>query len=187
MKKTSIKQHLSPYSIYQKRKTTISHAFASALAPADTYDETLLDEAITFLGQDPDSDLCCVYCGGIARTWDHLISLVKAGELRGFGHQVGNMVPCCAECNSRKGAQDWEQFIELQVPDESTRAQLRSTLSGYVERFAHPLDLAGAKVALPEQWEKYLHLRKEIWDLMREADTLAAELRLHLLAARRAG
>jgi hypothetical protein len=35
MKKRSIRFHLSPYSILKKRKTTINHAFASAIGPVD--------------------------------------------------------------------------------------------------------------------------------------------------------
>jgi hypothetical protein len=42
MKKQSIKFHLSPYPIYQKRKATINHAFASAIAPVDEYVEAIV-------------------------------------------------------------------------------------------------------------------------------------------------
>lgn len=91
MKKHSIKSHLAPYSILQKRKTTINHAFASAIAPVDEYDEAKLVAAILLLGQDPASDLTCVYCDLHATTWDHLVGLVENAELRGYGHQIGNL------------------------------------------------------------------------------------------------
>ena len=84
MKKQSIKSHLAPYSIYKKRMTTINHAFASAIAPVDVYDANKLDAALRVLDQDPDSDLKCVYCGNLAETWDHLIALVKQGQLNGW-------------------------------------------------------------------------------------------------------
>ena len=77
MKKRSIKSHLSLYSIFQKRRTTINHVFASAIAPVDEYDEVELGEAIRSLGQDPEGDLQCIYCGLRADTWDHLVDLVK--------------------------------------------------------------------------------------------------------------
>ena len=38
MKKNDLKRHLKDYSIYAKRSSTISHAFASALSVADDYD-----------------------------------------------------------------------------------------------------------------------------------------------------
>lgn len=102
MRKTSLKGHLKPYSIFNKRRTTINHAFASALAPNDQYDETVIDDALRVLGQNPDDDLECVYCGREAETWDHLIGLVKNSQLRGYGHQIGNLIPCCRSCNSKK-------------------------------------------------------------------------------------
>lgn len=73
MKKATLKYHLNPYSIFTKRRTTINHAFASALAPNDQYDEKVIDDALRVLGQNPDHDLTCVYCGQDAETWDHLI------------------------------------------------------------------------------------------------------------------
>lgn len=113
MDKRSIRNHLKPYSIFQKRRTTINHAFASALAPYDIYDEQIIDKALKVLGQDPNGYLYCVYCGSKAQTWDHLVGLVKDAQLRGYGHQIGNLVPCCRDCNSKKGSKDWRQFIEF--------------------------------------------------------------------------
>jgi hypothetical protein len=48
MKKEDIKRHLNTYSIYNKRRTTINHAFASAIAPSDNYDEKKISEALEF-------------------------------------------------------------------------------------------------------------------------------------------
>ena len=61
MELSSIKKHLSSYSIAQKRKTTVNHAFASALAPYDDYDEERMTEAMGLLGQTDMNDLRCVY------------------------------------------------------------------------------------------------------------------------------
>jgi len=57
MKKEDIKKHLSGYSIYSKRKTTINHAFASAIAPIDVYDEIRMKDALSYLGQNPNGNL----------------------------------------------------------------------------------------------------------------------------------
>jgi hypothetical protein len=98
MKKQSIKTHLKPYSIFQKRKTTINHAFASALAPNDEYNEQVLNNAVRLLGQKPEDELVCVYCGGKAETW----GLVKDSQLRGYGHQIGNLIPYVESAIQRK-------------------------------------------------------------------------------------
>ncbi len=60
MRRESIKDHLRPYSIYGRRVTTINHAFASAIAINDVYDDALIKQAIVDLGQDPEqvSALC---------------------------------------------------------------------------------------------------------------------------------
>jgi len=97
MKKQDIKKNLQDFSIYGKRKTTIAHAFASALSVADSYDEKGIDTALRILGQDPKSDLLCVYCGKPAETRDHIMAIVKGGKFLGYGHQIGNLVPCCKE------------------------------------------------------------------------------------------
>lgn len=68
MRYTDIRRHLKPYSIYTKRRTTINHAFASSIAPVDKYDDKIIREAISVLGQDPDEPLKCAYCNGEAET-----------------------------------------------------------------------------------------------------------------------
>jgi hypothetical protein len=177
MKKQSIKFHLSQYLIHNKRKTTINHAFASAIAPVDTYDEAILSTALRVLGQNPDEELTCVYCGAQAETWDHLVGLVEKGELRGFGHQVGNLVPCCKKCNSKKGAKDWETHLEGEVTDEIDLEMKRQLIASYLAKYATPVNLENAKAQLPDDWIRYCAIKEEIFNLMKEADELADHLR----------
>ena len=177
MKKQSIKSHLKPYSIIQKRKTTINHAFASALAPTDDYNEQYINNALESLDQNPDDDLTCIYCGNAAETWDHLIGLVKDAELRGYGHQVGNLVPCCKECNSSKGSKDWQVFIDSKIHDEKTRSSLKRHLQTYIERFAKPVDIDTIKTEMPKEFAKYSSIKEQIFGLMTEADVLAERIR----------
>jgi hypothetical protein len=51
MKAAGTKTHLWLYSIAAKRGTTMTRAFASALAPVEQYDEQQVREALTFRGQ----------------------------------------------------------------------------------------------------------------------------------------
>ena len=178
MKKESIKSHLCAYSIYAKRSTTMNHAFASAIAPFDDYDEERLDEALTFLGQDPNGGkLICVYCKATGETWDHLVGLVKEGKLRGLGHQLGNLVPCCKRCNSEKGGQDPLQFIEKNTRIQGDRKKLTNLIQSYMARYAKPLDLTQIERYLPEDWNRFERIKEEIFVLMNEADEIAERLR----------
>ena len=115
MRAESIRAHLKTCSIYQERTTTINHAFASALAPSSDVSSSAVGEALAALGQNPDADLACVYCGAEAQTWGHLTGLVQNSELAGFGRQIGNLVPRCRHCNSRKGSKDWQRFDALRA------------------------------------------------------------------------
>jgi len=177
MDKRSIKAHLKPYSIFQKRRTTINHAFASALAPNDNYDERVIDEALEVLGQNPNGYLYCVYCGREAQTWDHLVGLVKDAQLRGYGHQVGNLVPCCRNCNSKKGSKDWRQFIESEIRDEEFRADLIARLEIYLSRFAKPINIERIARSMPDDWAEYLSIKNQIFELMIKADQVAERIR----------
>jgi len=177
MKKHSIKFHLSPYSIHQKRTTTINHAFASAIAPVDEYVEAIVGDALRLLGQNPDGDLFCVYCESPAETWDHLIGLVQNGELRGYGHQIGNLVPCCSKCNSEKGAKDWEVYLGKKLLDPSAFAEKRGRIASYRDRYAALVSLEYAKKQSPDDWTRYGQIKDEIFKLMNEADDVAARLR----------
>lgn len=179
MKKESIKSHLTPYSIHQKRKTTISHAFASAMAPSERYAdvEAKLDAALRLLGQDPDRDLRCVYCGQPAETWDHLVGLVEKSELRGYGHQLGNLVPSCRRCNSVKGSKDWRKHLQTWVPVPSELEVRSASIQSYLELYATRVVPGRAADRLPDGWKRYCEIREKIIDLMKEADLLAIRLR----------
>jgi 5-methylcytosine-specific restriction endonuclease McrA len=177
MKKDSIKSHLASYSILRKRKTTINHAFASAIAPLDKYDEVKLTEAIRLLGQDPNGDLKCVYCDLKATTWDHLVGLVENAELRGYGHQIGNLLPCCRDCNSKKGAKGWEIYLRSVILDQSDFEAKHKVITNYVDRYAASVNLKKAAETLPDEWARYYAIKHEIFRLMEEADTIALRLR----------
>ena len=175
-----IKNVLRPYSIVQKRKTTINGAFASAIAPCDEYDEARLAKAMAVLGQHDLNNLYCVYCREPAETWDHLVGLVKNSELNGYGHQVGNLVPCCKSCNSRKGNKDWRQFLQSAGLDTERREAVERMLSEYLRSFAVEIDLLRTRAQHPAEWERYAQIKGQIIKLMTEADQLAGQLRIQV-------
>lgn len=177
MKIESIKKHLSPYSIYQKRHTTIAHAFASALAPVDGYDEAKLLKALKALGQEDAKHILCVYCQESAQTWDHLVCLVKKGELNGYGHQIGNLVPSCKDCNSSKGKKDFGEFVAgLTTLSEIQKKELLVKLENH-QKLARPLNTAGAPAVIQSKLEQLKALKAQIFELMKKADAIAVEIK----------
>jgi hypothetical protein len=129
------------------------------------------------LGQDPDGELKCVYCRSQAETWDHLISLVKNGRLQGYGHQIGNLVPCCRTCNSQKGGKAWDSYLKEKVPDNTEFDIRRKRISSYLAQYAAPVSLARTEKLSPNVWNHYCEIQQKILSLMNEADTIATRLR----------
>jgi len=169
----SIKQHLKPYGIFARRRTTINHAFAAAIAPHDDFDDKRIREALALLGQDPEAAILCAYCGREAETWDHVHATVMKSGFSGHGHRLGNLLPCCKPCNSKKGNKDWRQFLgKLQVP-EAERIERERRIAKYLKKLS-VLD------AIPEQtpeYEELLRLRLQVLEIFKRADELAEKIR----------
>ena len=168
----SLKNHLKPYNIVQKRRTTINHAFAAAVAPHDEYDDVRIRAALMVLGQDSEGPLKCAYCGELAQTWDHVEATVLNGEFSGWGHRLGNLLPCCKQCNSAKGNRNWAVYMQglANLPGHEARLQ---AISMYLDAFRVHDALDGDT---PEM-HKMRALRGQILELMKEADELAANIR----------
>ena len=173
MRYTDIKRHLQPFNISKRRKTTINHAFASAVAPCDRYDEVKVREAIALLGQNPEADLRCAYCDNPAETWDHVFATVKASVFSGAGHRLGNLLPCCKPCNSSKGSKPWVDFLRTLHPESRKLTERITQIQGYLDKL-HVAD--SPPVDLPE-YRELLKIRDEILSLMNRADVLAETIR----------
>jgi hypothetical protein len=113
----------------------------------------------------------------------HLVGLVEKGDLRGYGHQQGNLVPCCSRCNSAKGSKDWQQYLCSVSLNEASFDVKRAILASYLERYAAPVDLAQAATLMPVKWARFRAIKREIFSLMAEADLLAPYLRTVVVAA----
>lgn len=173
MKVESIKRYLKPYKM-KGRSSTISNAFACALAPYHKFEKIKVVAAMKVLGLDPD-DLKCIYCGENAATWDHLISIVKNSEFRGYGHQIGNLVPSCRLCNESKGSKNFEDFL-TQRPGSGRKALVKK-LSRYLKRFSNEIDIKKSKKKYVALWTRYERLRQDVLFKMVEADKIAEKLR----------
>lgn len=181
MKIDSIKRYLRPQSI-MGRKSTFSNAFASALAPHDAYSAKLVAEAVRDLGQDPESELVCVYCDAPGATWDHVFNRVIKGEFSGHGHRIRNLVPCCRTCNERKGQKPWREWLAIVSPTslEQRAAKMERFLNGAVSASLsseHFDRYAGSEM------QRYLQIRRTVFELLQEADALAVSIRGKMGAA----
>ncbi|MBE7732192.1 HNH endonuclease [Devosia faecipullorum] len=175
MKASSIKKYLRPSTIIG-RKSTFANAFASALAPHDVYSPELVDAAIRDLGQDPDADLECVYCGREAATWDHVFNRVTKGEFSGHGHRVRNLVPSCRTCNESKGQKPWRDYLDaLDPPDKQARIDRMEKFLSSAD--AQPVGMDDMRHKAHDELERFLEIRKQVFDLMAEADRLAVVIR----------
>ena len=173
MKKEDIKRHLQDYSIYNKRKTTINHAFASALSVADSFDENKINDALRILGQDPNGDLKCAYCDKPAETWDHIKAVVKDSEFSGHGHQISNLIPCCKNCNSKKGNMEWETFLKQKKLDTTDRIQ---KIKNYISQ-----DLSNLIEILNENCKddlvEFNKIKEQVFILLKQGDEKATIIR----------
>lgn len=179
MKRDSIRTHLRPYSIYGRRITTINHAFASAIALNDDYDDARMSQAIRVLGQDPDADLLCAYCESKpAQTWDHVFGLVSHKQYAGYGHTICNLLPCCRDCNSQKGNRDWRSFLKTKCNDEAAFLARAQKLERYFAEFGTALfDQLDMMHLCPDEMQRYTAIQQQITVLMKEADVIAEIIR----------
>jgi len=173
MRYTSIATHLAPYIMLSRRRTTINHAFAAAIAPNDSYDEGRVRQAVLDLGQDPDKPLLCAYCHASAETWDHVFATVRNSRFSGHGHRLGNLLPCCKACNSAKGNKHWRAHLDSIRCSELDRRQRASAITGYLDRYSavDDTDEATADLLALEA------IRQQVLALLAQGDEIAARIR----------
>ena len=162
MNLNSIKPYLRHYGrIRTLRGSVVRSTFARVQAGFDDADLSALKQAMTVLEQQNKDDLTCVYCGGVATCWDHLLPAARGGT-----HQVRNLAPCCAPCNARKGAKTWQEFLDELPETEATRSA-RSILEKYTEGF-----LPKTSCISVETSAELAKILTEILAKMAEADAL---------------
>lgn len=92
------------------------------------------------------------------------------------GHQIRNLVPCCRTCNESKGQKPWREFFDTRnPPDKDERVYL--TKQFLAKTVAQPVDTAAMRHKAGDELERFLEIRSQVFDLMKEADDLAAIIR----------
>lgn len=154
------------------RGSTINHAFASALATADVYDEQKLSEALAKLGQSGTEPLRCVYCEAPGTTIDHLNGLVVNSGYTGHGHVIGNLVPCCNRCNQSKGKTPWRVWAK----SVGTQPEQIQRIEEYESLAPPTVSQEDLRQLYPDLMEAYDRLRLLTRDTLKAADHLAREI-----------
>jgi hypothetical protein len=95
---------------------------------------------------------------------------VKESEFSGFGHRLGNLLPCCKSCNSEKGNKDWRLFLRQRHLDDPHRVAL---IEAYLDRYRFQ-DVIPSH--LPE-YQELQCLKKKVLQLLAEADEVAKRIR----------
>jgi 5-methylcytosine-specific restriction endonuclease McrA len=162
---------MKPYRLLN-RSSTVSNAFAQALAPADDYDEARLETAFRGLGLVDDGVLLCVYCSQPASSVDHLNSLVKDRKFTGWGHVFGNLVPACGDCNQSKGGRPWREFARDSGVSET---QIRK-IEKFERQSPTPVSQDDLSKLYPDLIDAYERLRNLNEDTLRTAQSLANEI-----------
>jgi 5-methylcytosine-specific restriction endonuclease McrA len=173
MRLESIRKKLGRTYRISNRTSTLRNAFAQAIAPSDIYDRNRIRNAIRDLKQDPDKELRCVFCGRSASSWDHLYPVVKDGEFYGYGNWLGNLVPCCTNCNSRKSGHTWSEFLKSSDPN-NFQAKER-ILKKYYRKYGRPRITPSKITRLSGKDIRHLkRLREAIFERIKVADRVAS-------------
>jgi hypothetical protein len=121
----------------------------------------------------------CAYCGvRSAETWDHVFGLVRNQRYAGYGHTLGNLLPCCRSCNSAKGNKNWRDYLEIVEPDGERREHRANILENYFDRYLKVrFDYNEMLRICPDELEQLEVLRQQVFVLMQQADHLASTIR----------
>ena len=163
---------MRPYRL-MNRSSTLSNAFAQALAPVGEFDETRFETAFQEMGLVEVNGLTCVYCGKRAGSVDHLNPLVKNSKFTGWGHVFGNLVPACAACNQSKGGKPWRAYAR----EVGMSEDLFGKLERYERQAPVPVSQDDLAKLYPDLMDAYDSLRSLSIDTLRTAQSLANELR----------
>ncbi len=107
----------------ESRSSTVARAMASSLMPRlkATVEERRAIVQLSLKEKEiPDviKKLQCVYCGAQATHLDHLFPFITNKKPTGYFTEPANLVPCCDQCNQKKGAKSWYDYMKDLIDNE---------------------------------------------------------------------
>ena len=170
------RQFLMPTkSSLKSRSSTINNAFVISITPFIVPDNSVLKDYYEELQIEPQQ---CGYCMrmGEGKTVDHINPLVIDSMPSGFITDINNLIPCCKDCNSKKGGKlfkKWylekENVIRLKglgMTDEDINSRYE-IISNYIDKHCSTpysyQDIVGDKL-----WDEYCKRRKKLVETLEE-------------------
>ena len=74
----------------------------------------------------------CAYCGKTSEVVDHAIPINRdqLGE-----HRLGNLIPCCKECNGKKSDKGYRQYLDLLLHDSQITEKEKLERQDKIEKY----------------------------------------------------
>ena len=167
-------------STLRSRSSTISNAFAISVTPFIKPSDVEISNSLKLLEVNENQ---CAYCLREGLSKDHLKPLVKKGMPTGYITSIQNLVPCCSNCNSSKGAKsftDWymssnnvKRLKAIGLSDDMIKHRYNIIVK-YENAIGEPLnyeDIVGS-----ELWAEYKERRKQLLNILRDNQNFCDKL-----------
>lgn len=163
------------------RSSSITNSFINSIIPIIAPTNEQVKEALDTLGMDHEN-FQCAYCGDTASEWDHLRPLVLNKKPTGYISEIHNLVPACGKCNQSKGNKPWNTWI-ISSAKLSPKSRGVSDIDQRIEKlhkyeaWLEPTKVDFESVVGKEKWEQHWSNWESVQDTMRQAQTLATEIK----------
>lgn len=181
MSKTKFK--MPSKSNLKSRTSTINNAFAIGITPYLRPDDDLLKAYYDELKIEPCQ---CGYCMrlGEGKTVDHINPLVISGKPSGYITDINNLIPCCKDCNSKKGGKyfgDWykspknkKRLKSMGLTDQIINERY-DIITAYINNHcSKPYDYE--KIVGEDKWNEYINRKNKMIALLEEDQKFCDEL-----------
>ncbi|MBR6072504.1 MAG: HNH endonuclease [Acholeplasmatales bacterium] len=165
----------------KSRISTINNAFAISIIPYVPPQEEVLEEYYNELKIEPKQCGYCLTKG--AKTVDHIFPVVKDGLPFGYLTDINNLIPCCKDCNSKKGGKlfkDWykskeniKRLKELKL-NETTINERYNIISDYIKKHEKQYDFE--KIIGKEKWDEFVRRKNKMTELLEDNQKFCDEL-----------
>ena len=163
------------------RKTTIAKSFSDGIAPRlqPTYEEH--EQFLQFFPK-VDGNHMCAYCGGRFEYYEHFRPLVIGTKPTGYGSDIYNLVPSCANCNHNKGNANWKEWMDdnrnTGKADELAHRQRYNRLMDFEEWGKKKvIYIDYEKVVGSEKWQQYMKNYQTISETLNKMYKLQKEIK----------
>lgn len=158
------------------RRSTINNAFVHEIIfhPGNKTEENKM--WLKRFGQIQGEEKC-VYCGERAGTIDHIFNLTIQGLPSGYNSDYNNLVPCCKDCNSKKGATLWQDYMKTDEMIKIEGHEQRFEVLEKILKKYPPFYFDFKEVVGEEKWNNYIKMKEELLMKMDETSEVLIKLR----------